>query len=341
MSTVRTKGTDFEESNSNRTLCNRNDHLRSRRAAESGSRDGHKGGVTCNNNNGTSWPTTQFWYCVPGGGDQSSLHTAIGSLHVGADAISRLTVSGGLFYVFNNYTDYVNFCSAAGSGLACSASLQNAWGTTVFTNSPVYSAIVEEMVDGHGNEVLNPNTNANTLSHELGHQLDPIYGALLGGTGGLISGNSTYIAELNNKTWPVFNAMTPQCDPSGHGTTGVFNLQATGTTYICANSGQGPGLSPGFSGNNEAVLQKAWPYYYTSGSASGSDCATGTFCELWAESVAVGNGFQKPSSLHANPDFYFNNNAFVCMKIIAQQMEATGNFPTAAYYPSQCKYFDE
>lgn len=278
------------------------------------------GGVTCNNNNGTSFPTTQFWYCVPSGSNQLPLVSRMSN--TGSDAKTRFTSSGGQLYVFQNPADYFAFCGG-GTVLACDASVgtNGEWGKTVY-GSPTYSVTLERDANG----ILNPHLDA-TFMHEMGHQLDVIYGALLGSGGtGFVSGDTvTFIPELNNKAWPKFNsAYTVQC-----GTTGLFRAQISAAgTYICnGTNGLGTGLNTGFSGNNQSVLQTAWPSYFT---ASG-----GAYKELFAETFARSTGGLKSGG--ANPQYYIGKDGFACMVTIVNTLQDHGRFPISGEYPSYCR----
>ena len=288
-------------------------------------------GVTCNNSTG-AFPATQLWYCVNGGTNQSHLIAALGNL--GANGKLQLTTSKGQFYVFYDYQDYNSFCQT-GNYIVCSNTVtQNTLGQTVFEDPPLnsYSVIFENQVFG---AVVTPNQQLNnTTQHEAGHQLDPIYGLVLGSSS--VGASSAFKTELNTYDWRNFLARTPQCDPSGHGTTGVFNLQrGSGGTFICANNGDGPGLGSGYSGNNQTVLQVyAWPYYYS------QQQTPGAFAELWAEEVAVlSSAGQVNINGVGDPDVYMQSgNGFQCTEFLVSSLLTTGKAPISqANYPHECQ----
>ena len=95
------------------------------------------GGVTCNNNNST-FPRGQFWYCTPGGTQQGPMLTLMGN--AGTDAESKFTTSNGQIYVFANPNDYFSFCGG-GRVLACDASVgaSGQWGKTELTATTLFN----------------------------------------------------------------------------------------------------------------------------------------------------------------------------------------------------------
>jgi hypothetical protein len=285
------------------------------------------GGVTCNNNNST-FPHGQFWYCTPGGTQQGPMLTLMGN--AGTDAESKFTTSNGQIYVFKNYADYFSFCGATGSPLACAAIVGTTgeWGDTITAASPVYSVVFEQMIVG-GIGISNPALGATTM-HEMGHQLDRLYGTALGSSGtGWVSGSTTFINELNNKAWPQFNLYV-QC---GNG--GIFYAQtsasgATKGTYICSGTGgTGGSLNTGFSGNDENVLKTAQQNYFT-------DVKTpGAYSELWAETFASQTNGTK--SGNANPQYYIKANGFACVVTEVNTMREYGRYPVPGEYPTYCR----
>jgi len=169
-----------------------------------------------------------------------------------------------------------------------------------------------------------------TVMHELGHQLDLLYGTALGSSGtGWVSGSTMFINELNNKAWPQFNKYV-QC---GNG--GIFYGQtsASGTTkgtYICnGTAGTGNSLNTGFSGNDESVLQTAQQNYFT------TTATPGAYAELWAETFASQTGGTKSGS--ANPQYYINASGFACVVTEVNTMREYGRYPLAGEYPSYCR----
>lgn len=282
------------------------------------------GGVTCNNNNAT-FPTTQFWYCTPSGTQQGPLLSRLGN--TGADAISKFTTSGQQLYVFKNYADYYAFCGG-GTAIACDASVgtENEWGRTILLASPIYSVAFEERVSG-GVTLTNPYLD-NTLMHELGHQLDLLYGAALGGGGGgYVSGGTTWMNLLNNKSLPKFNAFfTIQC-----GSGGLFRTRVDlAGDFICSGAGgTGSSLNAPYSGNNWAVLQAAQGYYFT-------DTRTpGAYSEWFAETFANQTGAHKSGA--ADPNYYIDKDGLDCHVFAVNKLRSAGRYPVGAEYPNYCR----
>lgn len=288
------------------------------------------GGVTCNNNNAT-FPTTQFWYCTPSGTQQGPLLSRLGN--TGADAITKFTSSGQQLYVFKNYADYYAFCGG-GTAIACDASVgsEGEWGRTILLASPIYSVAFEQKVSG-GVTLNNPYLD-NTLMHELGHQLDLLYGAVLGGGGGgYVSGGTTWLNLLANKSWPKFNA--DWTVPCGTSSRLYYSRTDASGNYICSGTnGTGASLNAPYSGitppiNAQKILQMALSYYFT-------DTRTpGAYSEWFAEIFANQTGAHKSGS--ADPNYYIDKDGLDCHVFAVNKLRSAGRFPMGAEYPNYCR----
>lgn len=130
--------------------------------------------------------------------------------------------------------------------------------------------------------------------------------------------------------WAAFNNLNPTSFPQCSSTNGaaIFrNQKDQFGGWICSNSGLGDMLSAGYSGNNQTVLQKAWPYFYQPGDAAHTynDCATGSYCELWAEQVTYQFGATRSSN--QSPDNFMKNNHFQCTGWLVYKELVTGPCP--------------
>lgn len=113
---------------------------------------------------------------------------------------------------------------------------------------------------------------------------------------------------------------------STSGTTGSRTFSVPSWTY-----GTGTALATKYSGlsTNWAILQAAWPHYFTQNDTSGR------WGELYAEETAV--DFSSQDTTNQSPDIYIRADGFVCTKLIVTHLTADGRLPTAAEYTSaQC-----
>jgi len=222
------------------------------------------------------------------------------------------------FYLFHTAADYHAYFPADPTPLA-GVPAQTAYNAN---GTPLHSAVWEVTIDGKQN--LNFQ---NTITHELGHWMDFLYQVK---TGAVRASNSQVFADELANDWYNIN-VKPSC-----GAGGVFSsFKDSNGNYFCTNNGAGNALVATYSqlaacanpGNpstcNQAVL--------TSGTAY--KAIFGLNKEIWAETVAVDNGFFEGGIM--SPDNYYANNEFQCTKTLVTYLITNGVLPLVNQYPHQ------
>lgn len=109
-----------------------------------------------------------------------------------------------------------------------------------------------------------------------------------------------------------------------------FNSTSTNATFFTAAVSGTETATASARGTNQQVLQAAWPYYFTTES--------GALGNYWGELYAEENAkvFSSTEGGSHTPDTYVKN-YFACTELIVQTLGSTGNLPSVAQYPSNCK----
>lgn len=207
---------------------------------------------------------------------------------------------------------------------------------TVQSNgAPVESAVFEELANGTLVDV------ENASAHELGHWMDYFLRSILNAAS--FASNSVLYQDSIAQDWKYFNSLPACAAPNEQtGVTGVFygekdyssSVNSAGV-YICANNGTGPGLASGYSGTNQAILEKIDALIYNN--------ANGQRQDIFAEELAVVLGYNKlqisQPYLNMNDwDHYMNpgvdSGLFACSKNVVASLFYYGTKPQS--FPSGC-----
>jgi hypothetical protein len=295
---------------------------------------------------------TCFIRTVPlGGGNVSAL------IVDPAELASIANEKGGVFYIFQTQAEYNNWCAAnlGAHGLQCANPALSAAvdGFSQFpkgaANGPASYTIIFATINGLPNKVI-----ATTTAHEVGHYMDWLFGHAAGSTT-TVSNSADWQSELT-QDWKVLNTagVLPCANPADNDP-GVFSYFANevigGNKYICTGTtGQGTALSAGYAGTNEAVLQKAWPYFYQKGSDTNN--VTYPWQELFSEEYGGGARVDGQSDFANDPstaDWYLgyggiiSQSGFACILNFINYLVQENQLPSKANppggWPANCPLF--
>ena len=264
---------------------------------------------------------------------------------------------GGVFYIFQTQAEYNNWCAAnlGAHGLQCANPALSAAvdGFSQFpkgaANGPANYTIIFATINGLPNKVI-----ATTTAHEVGHYMDWLFGHAAGSTT-TVSNSADWQSELT-QDWKVLNTagVLPCANPADNDP-GVFSYFANevigGNKYICTGTtGQGTALSAGYAGTNEAVLQKAWPYFYQKGSDTNN--VTYPWQELFSEEYGGGARVDGQSDFANDPstaDWYLGyggiipQSGFACTLNFINYLVQENQLPSKANppggWPANCPLF--
>ncbi len=163
------------------------------------------------------------------------------------------------FYVFKNKAEFQTYWNQQNSnpppGVTVPNPADTAPGFTFYTGAlaPVYTVVFVQAKTSSGATV---NTNMrNTTVHEAGHWLDYFHRTKFSGAVSKVTEGTAWANNLA-VDWNNFNGK-PNC-----GTNGVFRGKKNHMgAFICSGL-NGVGGSPIYSGNNQAVLNAAWPGFF-------------------------------------------------------------------------------
>jgi hypothetical protein len=275
------------------------------------------GGITCTQNTGSGL-SPNVYTCFTGvpaqfkGGISGTQSIAISLLQPNSH-----------FWEFLTYADFYAFCNnPTGPSLPCSTLPIGLVGVTLGNNSLIF---VQGEPAPYG---------AAAGGHEEGHQLDTLFQGLLGQPA---SKSAEYLAKVN-KDWTNFNAKLA-CTLNG---TGAFDFRRDhNNAYICTGlTGAGGALTAAYAaGNNKSRLQKAWPYNFKPGDAThtANICATGAYCELWAEEQKRNLGDNDNTMAFASAIQFLMNGDFKCSLQFQSWLFTTGTLAPASLYPPECQ----
>lgn len=305
--------------------------------------------VTCSpiQVNGTGWPYTSNVKACTGTSANNQILFQDGL----SGAVAKYTVAGKnsagpklqalnpIVYLFHDPASYNTFiqgtnCSAAGQG-AFAITFPNP--TCSITGNKPYTVVFELT----NNDTLPDTHIANTAAHEMGHWYDDfILGSITNFPNNLFSHQNLFkheqnVANTGNQgDYPVFNALGAPCSGGNHPFAGQQDWFVP-PNYICANSGQGPGLNA-----SAPPAAQGGPYtnYNTNTGVLGE--ATGPYyvdpAELFAEEVAANvTGIQSWNVI----DHYMLD-WFQCTQILMLselQYGAAPDVPPSPYiFPASC-----
>jgi hypothetical protein len=286
----------------------------------------HAQAVNCvpvNNGGGSSWPTNYTFDCTGSAQIAPDANTMYSQLESNWESNNELTQFHTSFYLFNTPANYQTY--AAAHGLTYVAPGAKDFGVT-FTdanNVPVYSAIFEKNSAG---TVIGASTNVVVaVAYEKGKSVDYLDGYIT--QGGVIqppnvtvSNFALFTANLANDFTELNKATNNPCFANGSGGLFTARLDSTGA-QICStdpggNPGQGAALTaPYLNLNNQNVLKKAWPQYYTTGTAAGNHA-------FYAEEFT--SFFNAGLPVGANFPFQFH---FACTKYVTTYIGSKGYLP--------------
>lgn len=283
---------------------------------------------------GTGWPNGFFYQCSPQNdnyyaSEAQGIYSVL-SAQNNAYFVRQLATEGVPVYFYPSI-GYFNQDFPNVTLPLPDAGYYNAMTQLTKAGAPTYSAVFEKLAGGALVDVQNAS------AHELGHWLDYYERAVLSST--TLASSSTLYQHSLTQDWKYFNSL-PTCTPHNPntGVTGIFygekdySKSATGT-YICANNGAGPGLASGYSGSNQAILQKIFQYIYP----------TSNNGEIFAEELAVVLGYKKlqisqPYPNLADWDHYMDSGVdidlFACTQNVVSNLFFNGTKPLT--FPTNC-----
>lgn len=217
------------------------------------------------------------------------------------------------FYIFKNKAEFQTYWNQQNPnpppGVVVPPVSDTAAAITVYsaaTTAPLYTVVFVEAKNA--SNVVIQNNMRNASVHEAGHWLDYFHRAKFAGGNDRVTKSAAYLNNLQ-VDWNNFNGK-PNC-----GTNGVFRGKKNRFGAFICSGANGVGGSPIYAGNNQAVLNAAWPAFFDQAK------------EIFAEEFAADNNADDGGGQMGITQYL---SGFTCTKTIGHSLGDYGTKPGVA-----------